>query len=108
VLAHAHASSPAAPTVGLAATPATLGGAPLLAPDAVTPGTPLHPAEQTAAMWAPTGGSEVVVDNAAWQAAPTEAPAVVVGQAAWLEHGKTVLAAIGALAIVMQALRIVR
>jgi serine protease Do len=104
----AHASSLAAPTASLAATPATLGGAPLLAPDAVTPGTPLHPAEQTAAMWAPTGGSEVVVDNAAWQAAPTEAPAVVVGQAAWLEHGKTVLAAIGALAIVMQALRIVR
>jgi hypothetical protein len=59
-------------------------------------------------MWAPAGGADVVVDNAAWQAASTDVPAVANGQAAWLEHGKTVLAAIGALAIVMQALRVVR
>jgi hypothetical protein len=107
-LAQAHASSPAAPTASLVATPAILGGAASLAPNAATPGSPVHPAEQTAAMWAPASGADVVVDNAAWQAAPTETPPVAFSQAAWLEHAKTVLAAIGALAIVMQALRIVR
>ena len=107
-LVQGHASSPTAPTAILAATPSTNGGATTFAAGAGTTVSPPHPAEQTAAMWAPAGGSEVVVDNAAWQAAPTETPAAAIGDAAWLEHGKTVLAAIGALAIVMQALRIVR
>jgi hypothetical protein len=107
-LVQGRSQSPAAPTAILAAAPSTNGGAPAFASGAGTPISLLHPAEQTAAMWAPAGESDVVVDNAAWQAAPTDVPAVANGQAAWLEHGKTVLAAIGALAIVMQALRIVR
>jgi hypothetical protein len=107
-LVQGHSQSPTAPTAILAAAPSTNGGATTLAADAGTPISPLHPAEQTAAMWAPADGPDVVIDNAAWQAAPTESPPTVVGQPAWLEHGKTVLAAIGALAIVMQALRIVR
>jgi serine protease Do len=107
-LVQGHVFSPAAPTAILAATPATNGGPTALAAGKETPNSSSHPAEQTVAMWAPAGGSEVVVDSAAWQAAPTEAPAVLFGDAAWFEHGKTVLAAIGALAIVVQALRIVR
>lgn len=107
-VAQAQLSSPMAPTASLAARPASHGGAPSFAADAGAPAVPSQPAEQTAALWAPAAVPDVAVDNAAWQAAPGDEQAAAIGGAVWFEHAKTVLAAIGAIAIVMQALRAVR
>ncbi len=69
--------------------------------------------QKNAAAWQPIAVTDTAVDTAGWQAPPPEsAPLAAIGGstpgAPWFENAKTVLAAVGVIAIVMQALRAVR
>jgi serine protease Do len=101
-LAGAPLSQPAATLTPVAAD----GGLASLAPSG--PSGPRARAEEPAALWAPADGA--AVDGAGWQAHADHAEPQLAPDsqsALWLENARNVLAAIGAIAIVAQILRIV-
>ncbi len=73
-----------------------------------SPSAPTTRAEQPAALWAPADGA--AADDAGWQAHAGQAerqPAPADRSVLWFENARNVLAAIGAVAIVVQILRFV-
>jgi hypothetical protein len=77
-------------------------------PPVVAVATIAAPAAQPAALWTDKE-AQPHVDNAGWQAAPPPiASTRVASYAVWFEQTKTVLAAVGVVAIMLQVLRVVR
>jgi hypothetical protein len=81
-------------------------------PHAIELTAPDSLAERPAALWAPADEDSSAVDAAAWRAStPAQsapAPSSVAAGVDWFDYAKSVLAAIGVVAIVVQLLRAVQ
>lgn len=88
-----------------------IGGVPIIEPArpaATAPATLQPPEAQPAALWT-DNSAQPHVDNAGWSAAPTPIATTPLGAGGdLLEQTKTVLAAVGVAAILLQVLRVVR